>query len=104
MVGSGVQSPYTIPGRKAGELGRESLAQRTGNREWGGGSVVNETYQYTTRTASAIAPDRIPAQREDTTYEQRRPRGLRLGPCAQPYCLKRWSKPSVRRGGGDESG
>lgn len=44
MVGSGVQSPYTIPGRKAGELGRESLAQRTGNREWGGGSVVNETY------------------------------------------------------------
>lgn len=87
------------PGRQAeeqrkGGRGNGFLAQRMGSREGSpwykepgagkGGTAVTWTYQYTTRTASAIAARRIPAQRKDPTLEQQGPRALRVGPCAEP--------------------
>lgn len=65
-------------GAEKGVPGTKSPEQERGR------TVVTGTYQYTTRTVSAIAARRIPAPREDPTHEQQGPQALCVGPCAQP--------------------
>lgn len=57
-MGSGISG--TKDGEEKGVPGTKSRKQEKGNCSTG-------TYQYTTRTASAIAARRIPAQSEDPT-------------------------------------
>lgn len=59
-----------VPGPKDQEQEGNPWYQEAEARK-GGGTAVTRTYQYTTRTASAMARDCIPAQSKDANHQQR---------------------------------